>query len=120
MASCSTKPAALKCFRTARASCSLLTRSWLCIFGRVRPRTESDLDVTCREFIARERWIAAALEPVDIDTDEPEEEVGAAVKDAAFLAAIAVGERRPIPVAKYSFEMGRAYALGVESLYACR
>ena len=47
--------------------------------------------------------------PDDVEADdEDDEDEDVATAEAAFLAAIAVGERRPMPEEKYIFEMGRA------------
>lgn len=64
--------------------------------------------------MVRERCVVVGPEEVD-EEDEDEDEV-VVVAATAFLAAIAVGERSPTPEEKYIFDMGRAYALGVESL----
>ena len=64
---------------------------------------------TAAVVVVRERCVG----PDDVDDDDEEE---VATAEAAFLAAIAVGDRRPIPEEKYIFDIGRAYALGVESL----
>lgn len=64
--------------------------------------------------VALLRELCVGPEEVDEFDEEAEAEVAAA--EAAFLAAIAVGERSPMPEEKYIFDMGRAYALGVESL----
>lgn len=58
------------------------------------------------------RWDAVNDEEDEADDAEEEE-------DAALRAAMAVGERRPMPDERSSLEIGRAYALGAESLYAC-
>lgn len=68
----------------------------------------------------RLRWFEADKEEFDADEDVEEEAAAAAVvAEAALRAAIAVGERRPMPDENSNFDIGRAYALGVGSLYAC-
>lgn len=61
--------------------------------------------------VVRFRW------DVDVDSDKEDEDTEEEEEDeGALRAAMAVGERRPMPDENRSLEMERAYALGVASL----
>jgi hypothetical protein len=93
--SCSDKPAELKCFRTASANWSLLTRPWEMILWRAASSTETEGLLALES--AEEAFALVLVVELASSLRRCECEVRFPRRDWPLRVASAVGERRPIP-----------------------